>query len=37
MATSVGEGKLNSNLLNSSLKIDIESHPACGEELGKYI
>ena len=29
MATSLGEGKLNTNLLNSALKLT-ESHPAFG-------
>ena len=35
-ATSLGEGKtLNSNLLNSALKIDLVSYPARAEGLGK--
>ena len=34
-AISLGEGKLNSNLLNSGLKIDLVSYPARAEGLGK--
>ena len=34
-ATSLGEGKLISNLLNSVLKIDLMSYPARAEGLGK--
>ena len=37
MATDPGEGKLNSNLIKRCLKIDLLSHPACVEGLGKYI
>ena len=35
MATSLGEGKLNSNLLNSAERIDLVSHPAHVEGLVK--
>ena len=31
--TSLAEGKLNSNLLNSTQKIDLVSYPACAEEF----
>ena len=39
MATSLGEGKLNSNLLNSALKKknDLVPHSDCAVGLGKYI
>ena len=37
MATSLREGKLNSNLLNLYLKIGVVSHHAHVERLGKYI
>ena len=36
MATSLGERKLNSNLLNG-LKIDLVSQPVCMEGSSKYI
>ena len=29
MVTDLGEGKLNSNLLNSGYKTDFVSHPVC--------